>query len=96
MKKGLIILVHILGILLVLFGVGLQPSAAEEGKTKFTGELEKNAVIRVLENDTAIKQGYLSELLEAFNEEYKEYGIVARDANMDQYSDLENDGRNLE
>ena len=71
MKKGLIILVHILGILLVLFGVGLQPSAAEEGKTKFTGELEKNAVIRVLENDTAIKQGYLSELLEAFNEEYK-------------------------
>ena len=92
MKKGLIILVHIFGILLVLFGVGLQPNAAEEGKTKFTGELEKNAVIRVLENDTAIKQGYLSELLEAFNEEYKEYGIVARDANMDQYSDLENDG----
>ena len=37
MKKGLIILVHIFGILLVLFGVGLQSSAAEEGKTKLRG-----------------------------------------------------------
>jgi arabinogalactan oligomer/maltooligosaccharide transport system substrate-binding protein len=59
---------------------------------KFTGELERDAVIRVLENDTAIKQGYFDELLVAFNAQYAQYGIVAIDANMDQYLDLENDG----
>ena len=68
----------------------------EEGQggvyAKFDGELERGAVLRILENDTAVKQGYLKELLDGFNEKYKEYGIVAVDANMDEYSDLENDG----
>ncbi len=59
---------------------------------KFEGELERGIVIRVLENDTAIEQGYFEELLDAFNEAYAEYGIVAEDANMDQYLDLANDG----
>jgi arabinogalactan oligomer/maltooligosaccharide transport system substrate-binding protein len=59
---------------------------------KFTGILERNVTIQVLENDTAIKQGYLKELIDAFNLKYKEYGIVAKDANMDQFSDLEQDG----
>lgn len=59
---------------------------------KFNGELERGAVLRILENDTAVKQGYLKELLDGFNEKYKEYNIVAVDANMDEYSDLENDG----
>jgi len=59
---------------------------------KFTGELERDITLRVLENDTAIKQGYFAELLEAFNAEYTGYGIIAIDANMDQYLDLENDG----
>lgn len=58
----------------------------------FNGELETNVTIRVLENDTAIAKGYFAELIEAFNEEYAEYGIVAEDANMDQYLDLANDG----
>lgn len=58
----------------------------------FNGELETNVTIRVLENDTAISKGYFAELIEAFNEEYAEYGIVAEDANMDQYLDLANDG----
>lgn len=58
----------------------------------YTGELEENVTIRILENDTAIEQGYFKELIEAFNEAYKEYGIVAVDANMDQYSNLEDDG----
>lgn len=92
MKKAMIIFIHVLGIFTILLLIGLKPGATETGSTKFTGVLEQNAVLRILENDTAIKQGYLDELLAAFNEEYKEYGIVARDANMDQYSDLENDG----
>lgn len=58
----------------------------------FDGELEQNVTIRVLENDTAISKGYFEELINAFNEEYAEYGIVAVDANMDQYLDLANDG----
>ena len=55
---------------------------------KFEGELERNVEIKVLENDTAIKQGYLDELIAAFNEEYKEYGITAVDANMGEFADL--------
>lgn len=58
----------------------------------FNGELEHNVTIRVLENDTAISKGYFDELIQAFNETYEEYGIVAVDANMDQYLDLANDG----
>ncbi|MCM1086587.1 MAG: extracellular solute-binding protein [Muribaculaceae bacterium] len=58
----------------------------------FSGELEKNVTIQVLENDTAISKGYFAKLIEAFNEAYAEYGIVAVDANMDQYLDLANDG----
>lgn len=61
-------------------------------ESKFTGELEREVTLRVLENDTAIRQGYFAQLLEAFNAEYAEYGIIAIDANMDQYLDLENDG----
>ena len=58
----------------------------------YSGELERNVTIRVLENDTAIEQGYFQELIDAFNAEYAEYGIVAVDANMDQYSNLADDG----
>ena len=49
-------------------------------------------IIRVLENDFAKKNGYLQVLLDAFNEKHKEYNVVAVDADMDEYSDLENDG----
>lgn len=62
------------------------------GSSVFTGELEQNVTIRVLENDTAISKGYFDELIKAFNEAYAEYGITAVDANMDQYLDLANDG----
>lgn len=58
----------------------------------YSGELERDVTIRVLENDTAIEQGYFQELIDAFNEAYAEYGIVAVDANMDQYSNLADDG----
>lgn len=58
----------------------------------FNGELEEGAVLRVLENDTAISKGYFSDLIEAFNSTYSDYNITAVDANTDQYVDLANDG----
>ncbi len=58
----------------------------------YSGELERNVSLKVLENDTAIEQGYFDELIKAFNEKYKEYGIVVEDSNMDQYSNLAEDG----
>lgn len=60
--------------------------------TKFDGELERDVTLRILENDTAVEQGYFEELLNSFNEKYKEYNIVAVDAKADQYMDLANDG----
>lgn len=54
-----------------------------------TGEL---ITLRILENDTAKKEGYFDELLKAFNEAYKDYNIVAVDADMDEYSDLAQNG----
>ena len=75
---------------------GTESSTSGQGTTAasgvFTGELEQNVTIRVLENDTAISKGYFDELIAAFNEAYAEYGITAVDANMDQYLDLANDG----
>lgn len=61
-------------------------------KSIYNGELERNVTLRVLENDTAIQQGYFKQLIDAFNEKYKEYGIVAVDANMDERSNLADDG----
>ena len=52
----------------------------------------EQVIIRVLENDFAKKNGYLDVLLNAFNEKYKDQNVVAVDADMDEYSDLENDG----
>lgn len=95
MKRKSIMIV--LGLcMLCLFGCGdrQQSSTGEAVSTDtiFTGDLEENGTIRVLENDTAIERGYLDELISAFNEAYADYGITAVDANMDQYLDLANDG----
>lgn len=49
-------------------------------------------VLRILENDTAKKEGYLQELLDAFNEAYKDKGIQAVDADMEEYSNLAENG----
>lgn len=96
MKRLGIVITHAVVIILVIAivgTIGLLSSAEEsEGSEKFTGELEEGAVIRVLENDTAISQGYLDELLAAFNEAYAEYNITAVDANMGNYIDLANAG----
>lgn len=67
-------------------------SSGNAANAIFSGELERDVTINVLENDTAIDRGYFAELIKAFNEAYKDYGIVAVDANMDQRLDLANDG----
>ena len=64
---------------------------------KFEGDVERGTadkpiVLHVLENDTAKSSGYLKVLLDGFNELYKDYNIVAIDANQDQYSNLADDG----
>ncbi|MEG1739062.1 MAG: extracellular solute-binding protein [Bacilli bacterium] len=92
MKKFIIIIAHFGAILAIILTLGLTAKSKVNIDNKFNGVLEKGCTIRVLENDTAIKQGYLKELLDAFNEKYKEYEIVAVDANMDQFTDLEQDG----
>lgn len=61
----------------------------EESKSDGTGE---TIVLRILENDTAKKEGYLQELLDAFNEAYKDKGIQAVDADMEEYSNLAENG----
>lgn len=55
---------------------------------------ENNEVItlKILENDTAKKQGYFQVLLDAFNAAYKDKGIQAIDANIDEYTDLAKNG----
>lgn len=75
--------------LITTFGVlGLQREA-QEAQERFTGVLEENVTLRILDNDTAKETGYLDELLAAFNAQYAQYGITAVDANMGAYTDLE-------
>lgn len=69
-----------------------QPTPDDPVFAKFNDELETGAVVKVVENDTAIKLGYFDELIEAFNEEYAEYGITAVDANQGEFADLPNTG----
>ena len=96
MKRNILALsTHILLLAGIVAGFGVSSliqDAADEGQEKFTGEIERNVTLRILENDTAKETGYLDELLNAFNAAYAEYGIVAKDANMDQYTDLETGG----
>ncbi|MEG2001884.1 MAG: extracellular solute-binding protein [Clostridia bacterium] len=93
-KKIIAITAHILVFVILIVSVGTisLSSTATEGEVKFNGNIEKNVTLRILENDTAKSQGYLQELLEAFNKEYEQFGIVAIDANQDQYTNLEDDG----
>lgn len=92
MKRTLsLFLVNVIIILSLFttFGVlGLQREEQEE-QERFTGVLERNITLRILENDTAKEKGFLQEVLDAFNEEYAEYGIEAVDANIGSFTDLE-------
>lgn len=55
-------------------------------------ETGETITLRILENDTAKKEGYFQALLDAFNEKYKDMNIVAVDADMDSYTDLAENG----
>lgn len=68
---------------------GSQTAGSDTSSINQTGE---TITLRILENDTAKSQGYLDELLTAFNEAYKDQGIEAVDANMEEYSDLAENG----
>lgn len=93
MKKIIIIVLHFVVILTLLIVLGIfTGNSGGTTNTKFTGELEQGAVIKVLENDTAKKQGYLEELINAFNEAYADKGIQAVDANMSESDDLTTSG----
>ena len=69
-----------------------QSELYEQVMARFDGKLEEGAVVKVLENDTAVELGYVDELIEAFNEAFKDKGISAERMNVDQYSDLATDG----
>ena len=56
------------------------------------GAADEAITLRILENDTAKEKGYLDELIKAFNEAYADKGIQAVDANMDEYSNLAENG----
>lgn len=68
---------------------GCGNSAAEsETVSDKTEEAAEQVVLHILENDTAKSEGYLQELLDAFNAAYADKGIQAVDANMDEFTDL--------
>ena len=101
MKKTISLLLAVTLLLTLL--VGCSGSDAEEAKpdqsalyeqvmARFDGNLEPGAVVKVLENDTAVELGYVDALIDAFNEAYKDKGISAERMNVDQYSDLATDG----
>jgi len=87
--SGFIIVTFLLvGAIVFLNGCGKSESNAETGASSDGGEI----TLRILENDTAKSQGYLDELLNAFNEAYADEGITAVDANMEEYSNLAENG----
>lgn len=69
-------------------GSGTDPTTS----TGFVGDPDNPITLHVLENDTAKAEGYLQELLDAFNEAYKDRGVEAVDANMDEFTDLAMNG----
>ena len=76
---------------LMAFGTCACGSASAKATTDGTATGE-TITLRILENDTAKSQGYLDELLNAFNAEFQDKGIVAVDANMEEYSNLAENG----
>lgn len=101
MKKWISVGLALAMLLTVLSGCGSGKTAQNRVETsdlyqqvmsRFDGKLEEGAVIKVLENDTAVELGYVDGLIEAFNEAYKDKGISAERMNIDQYSDLATDG----
>lgn len=61
-------------------------------ESKVSSKPKEAIVLQILENDTAKSEGYLQEVLDAFNEAYKDRGIQAKDANMEEFTDLAANG----
>lgn len=80
--------------LLLISSLGASMTACGSDNAKAATDSANGEVItlRILENDTAKQEGYLDELLSAFNEAYKDKGIQAVDANMEEYSNLAENG----
>ena len=72
--------------------LGITACGDANGKESAKGSEDGVITLRILENDTAKQEGYLDELIAAFNEEYKDKGIQAVDANMEEYSNLAENG----
>lgn len=81
-KKKWAVMGMVLAMAVPLYGCG-----ADSGE-----DASEEITLRILENDTAKEKGYLDELISAFNEAYADQGICAVDANMDEYSDLAENG----
>lgn len=101
MKKVLSVLLTLVMVLAMFSGCnGDKPDSTtgnvsdlyEQVMARFDGKLEQGAVVKVLENDTAVELGYVDQLIAAFNEAFKDKGISAERMNIDQYSDLATDG----
>lgn len=101
MKKLLSCVIILAFLLTSLAGCGGKGSTPTESghsdvyasvMARFDGKLEEGAVIKVLENDTAVELGYVDALIAAFNDAYQDKGISAERMNIDQYSDLATDG----
>lgn len=101
MKKVLSILIAVSMLLVIVSGCsGGKPDSTagtvsdlyEQVMARFDGKLEQGAVVKVLENDTAVELGYVDQLIAAFNEAFQDKGISAERMNIDQYSDLATDG----
>ncbi|MEE1200328.1 MAG: hypothetical protein U0L09_06725 [Christensenellales bacterium] len=59
---------------------------------RYDGTLEQGAIVKVLENATAVELGYADALVDAFNETYRELGVQAMLMDIDQNSDIAKDG----
>lgn len=71
---------------------GCGSNTNDEDTKEVSVENGETIVLHILENDTAKSEGYLQELLDAFNAAYADKGIQAVDANMDEYTDLATNG----
>ncbi|WP_049946008.1 sugar ABC transporter substrate-binding protein [Butyrivibrio sp. LC3010] len=80
-------------VMLAMVLAGALTACGKSGATNNEASAEGGEItLRILENDTAKEKGYLDELLNAFNEAYKDKGIKAVDANMEEYSNLAENG----
>ncbi len=92
MRRTASILALILALSLTLAACGKDGGGSNQSAGGGDGATGETVVLHVLENDTAKAEGYLADLLDAFNEAYKDKGIQAVDANMDEFTDLATNG----